>query len=334
MSLGTLLLVAGVLMLALPGPGWITIAAGLAILAKDVAWAERALDRVRRRLPADADGSVDRRVVVISIIVAVVAVAGVDLVDVPEVSSPTAAIRLEDVSKTFPGRRRPAVGDLSVTMPEGQLTVLVGPSGCGKTTTLKMINRLIEPTGGRIEVLGTDVRDLPVHELRRQIGYVIQQIGLFPHKTIAENIATVPKLLGWDKARDQGPGRRADRAGRPRPRAPVAVPGGAVRRPAAAGRRGPGAGGGPADPAHGRAVLGGRPHRAGPAAGRAARACRSSCARRSSSSPTTSTRPSSSATRSPSSTSAASSSRRRPPRRCCGSPPTTSSPASSARSGG
>jgi osmoprotectant transport system ATP-binding protein len=111
------------------------------------------------------------------------------------------AIRLEDVTKTFPGSSRPAIGNLSVTMPEGRLSVLVGPSGCGKTTTLKMINRLIEPSGGRIEVLGEDVLSVPVHELRRQIGYVIQQIGLFPHKTIAENIATVPRLLGWDKAR-------------------------------------------------------------------------------------------------------------------------------------
>jgi osmoprotectant transport system ATP-binding protein len=111
------------------------------------------------------------------------------------------AIRLEDVTKTFPGSSQPAIGNLSVTMPEGRLSVLVGPSGCGKTTTLKMINRLIEPSGGRIEVLGQDVLSVPVHELRREIGYVIQQIGLFPHKTIAENIATVPKLLGWDKAR-------------------------------------------------------------------------------------------------------------------------------------
>ncbi len=111
------------------------------------------------------------------------------------------AIRLEGVSKTFPGSSRPAVGSLDLAMPEGQLTVLVGPSGCGKTTTLKMINRLIEPTGGTIHVLGTEVGELRAHELRRQIGYVIQQIGLFPHKTIAENMATVPKLLGWDKAR-------------------------------------------------------------------------------------------------------------------------------------
>ncbi len=113
----------------------------------------------------------------------------------------TDAIRLEAVSKTFPGSSRPAVGSLDLTMPEGAITVLVGPSGCGKTTTLKMINRLIEPTGGRLFVLGTEIRDLPAHELRRQIGYVIQQIGLFPHKTIAENIATVPRLLGWDKVR-------------------------------------------------------------------------------------------------------------------------------------
>ena len=116
-------------------------------------------------------------------------------------SDPEAAIRLEGVSKTFPGSTRPAVGSLALTVPAGGITVLVGPSGCGKTTTLKMINRLIEPTGGRLEVLGAEIREIPVHELRRQIGYVIQQIGLFPHKTIAENIATVPKLLGWEKAR-------------------------------------------------------------------------------------------------------------------------------------
>jgi len=117
------------------------------------------------------------------------------------VSDPDSAIRLEGVSKTFRGSTRPAVGSLDLTVPAGRITVLVGPSGCGKTTTLKMINRLIEPTAGRLEVLGAEIREVPVHELRRQIGYVIQQIGLFPHKTIAENIATVPKLLGWDKVR-------------------------------------------------------------------------------------------------------------------------------------
>ena len=109
-----------------------------------------------------------------------------------------AAIRLESVTKTFPGSSEPAVNDLSITVPEGAITVLVGPSGCGKTTTLKMINRLIEPTAGRVYVRGTEIRDLPKHELRRDIGYVIQQIGLFPHKTVGENIGTVPRLLGWD----------------------------------------------------------------------------------------------------------------------------------------
>ena len=111
------------------------------------------------------------------------------------------AIRLEGVSKVFPGSTTPAVRELSLEVPKGTLTALVGPSGCGKTTTLKMINRLIEPTSGRILVDGRDARDRPVHELRRDIGYVIQQVGLFPHQTVATNIGTVPRLLGWDKAR-------------------------------------------------------------------------------------------------------------------------------------
>ena len=110
-------------------------------------------------------------------------------------------IRLTDVTKTFPGTERPAVDALSLDVPEGHVVVLVGPSGCGKTTTLKMINRLVEPTSGTIEVDGREVMAAEAHELRRSIGYVIQQIGLFPHKTIAENIATVPRLLGWDADR-------------------------------------------------------------------------------------------------------------------------------------
>jgi osmoprotectant transport system ATP-binding protein len=112
-----------------------------------------------------------------------------------------AAIRLEAVTKVFPGSTAPAVDGLSLEMPRGTLTALVGPSGCGKTTTLKMINRLIEPTSGQILIDGTDARDRPVHELRRGIGYVIQQVGLFPHQTVATNIGTVPRLLGWDKER-------------------------------------------------------------------------------------------------------------------------------------
>jgi osmoprotectant transport system ATP-binding protein len=110
-------------------------------------------------------------------------------------------IELSSVHKRFSNSDTDAVADLSLTINEGEVVVLVGPSGCGKTTTLRMINRLIEPTSGTIVVAGHPVTSLPVHELRRTIGYVIQQIGLFPHKTIAHNIATVPSLLGWDKDR-------------------------------------------------------------------------------------------------------------------------------------
>jgi osmoprotectant transport system ATP-binding protein len=110
-------------------------------------------------------------------------------------------IRLDRVSKTFPGQTVPAVGNLSFDIEEGEIVVLVGPSGCGKTTTLKMINRLVEATGGTIEVAGTDIMSLEAPTLRQGIGYVIQRIGLFPHRTIGQNIGTVPDLLGWDKAR-------------------------------------------------------------------------------------------------------------------------------------
>jgi osmoprotectant transport system ATP-binding protein len=117
------------------------------------------------------------------------------------VTQPTgdAAIRLVNVRKVFDDASRPAVGDLSLDIPRGALVALVGPSGCGKTTTLKMINRLIEPTSGEIYVDNVEVRSLSASNLRRGIGYVIQQIGLFPHRTIAANIATVPRLLGWDR---------------------------------------------------------------------------------------------------------------------------------------
>ncbi|MQA15671.1 MAG: ATP-binding cassette domain-containing protein [Pseudonocardiaceae bacterium] len=95
----------------------------------------------------------------------------------------------------------PAVAELDLEIPEGAIVMLIGPSGCGKTTTLKMMNRLIEPTGGRIVLDGDDVTDVNADQLRRRIGYVIQQVGLFPHLTIAENIAVVPKMLGWDRNR-------------------------------------------------------------------------------------------------------------------------------------
>ena len=110
-------------------------------------------------------------------------------------------IRLDDVTKVFPGGTRPAVERLSLDVARGEFVTLVGPSGCGKTTTLKMINRIIEPTSGRIFIDGQDALAVPAHELRRSIGYVIQQIGLFPHRTVAQNIATVPMLLDWDRAR-------------------------------------------------------------------------------------------------------------------------------------
>ena len=110
-------------------------------------------------------------------------------------------IRLEDLTKVFPGQDEPAVDDLSLEIYEGEIVVLVGPSGCGKTTTMKMINRIIEPTSGRIFLQGEDVTKVNADNLRRRIGYVIQQIGLFPHMTIADNIATVPRMLGWDKER-------------------------------------------------------------------------------------------------------------------------------------
>jgi osmoprotectant transport system ATP-binding protein len=118
-----------------------------------------------------------------------------------DMSAGDVAIRLEHLTKTYPGASRPAVDGLDLTMPRGELVALVGPSGCGKTTTLKMINRLIEPTSGTVWVGGVDIRTQPAHELRRGIGYVIQQAGLFPHRTVGDNIATVPKLLGWDRAR-------------------------------------------------------------------------------------------------------------------------------------
>ncbi len=108
-------------------------------------------------------------------------------------------ILLENVSKYYGNRS--VVREVSVEVPAGQLLVLLGGSGSGKTTTLKMMNRLIEPTSGRIEVNGADVRTADPVQLRRSIGYVIQGSGLFPHMTVAENIAVVPRLLGWSKSR-------------------------------------------------------------------------------------------------------------------------------------
>ena len=110
-------------------------------------------------------------------------------------------IDIIDLVKQFPGTARPAVDRLSLTIPAGEVCVLIGPSGCGKTTTMRIVNRMIEPDAGVVKVDGRDIMQSDPVSLRRSIGYVIQQVGLFPHWTIAENVATVPRLLGWETAR-------------------------------------------------------------------------------------------------------------------------------------
>jgi len=108
-------------------------------------------------------------------------------------------IQLDGVTKRYPGQQAPAVDGFSMTINAGETTIFVGPSGCGKTTTMRMINRLIEPTSGRITIGGEDALSLNPDDLRRRIGYAIQQAGLFPHLTVAQNVGVVPGLLGWDK---------------------------------------------------------------------------------------------------------------------------------------
>jgi osmoprotectant transport system ATP-binding protein len=115
--------------------------------------------------------------------------------------SDAAEIVFDHVTKRYAGREQAALDDLTLEIPAGTFCVLVGPSGGGKTTALKMVNRLIPFDLGEIRIDGRSVREIPVVELRRGIGYVIQQIGLFPHMTIGENIGTVPRLLGWERAR-------------------------------------------------------------------------------------------------------------------------------------
>ncbi|MEV6278033.1 ATP-binding cassette domain-containing protein [Nocardia sp. NPDC051832] len=108
-------------------------------------------------------------------------------------------IVLDAVTKSYSGQRDPAVLEVSLTIPAGETVVLVGPSGCGKTTTMRMINRLIEPSSGTITIGGQDAAAVNPDQLRRGIGYSIQQAGLFPHLTVAKNVATVPGLIGWDR---------------------------------------------------------------------------------------------------------------------------------------
>ena len=112
-----------------------------------------------------------------------------------------ADIELAEVAKRYAGQKTPAVESLSLHIPAGEIVMFVGPSGCGKTTSLKMINRLIEPSSGKISIGGEDIRAKNADRLRRQVGYVIQGGSLFPHMTVAKNIGMVPRLLGWDKGR-------------------------------------------------------------------------------------------------------------------------------------
>ena len=123
-----------------------------------------------------------------------------------------ATIQLLDVTKNYSGKVAPAVDHITMEIEAGEIVVLVGPSGCGKTTTMKMVNRLIEPTSWQILIGCTDVLKLNADEHRRNVGYVIQQIGLFPHMRIAENIGLVPRMLGWSRRKT------ADRVEAPRGR--------------------------------------------------------------------------------------------------------------------
>ena len=227
---------------------------------------------------------------------------------------PAVSVSYQHVTKRYPGQDDAAIHDLSLEVDAGEICVLVGPSGSGKTSALRMVNRTVEITEGDILIGDTSVRERDPAELRREMGYVIQQIGLFPHRTVIQNIETVPRLLGWDHTRAR---ERADElldliGLDPEPARPLPEP--ALGRPAAARRRGAGAGGRSPGDADGRALRG-RSTRS------TASACRtSSCgsrprsARRSSSSPTTSTRRSRWATGSRSSRRAATSpsTRRRP----------------------
>ena len=144
-------------------------------------------------------------------------------------------IELEGLTKRYDART--VVDDVSMTIPSGSVAVMVGTSGSGKSTVLRMINRLVTPSAGRVLIDGEDTAGVPEHELRRRIGYAIQGHGLFPHRTVAENIATVPRLLGWPKARtDARVEELLDRVPARSGRVRAQVPAPALRRPAAAGR--------------------------------------------------------------------------------------------------
>jgi osmoprotectant transport system ATP-binding protein len=120
---------------------------------------------------------------------------------VSDLGGEAAEVEFREATKRYPRSERPAVDGLSLDVPAGEICVFVGPSGCGKTTAMRMVNRMVEMTSGDILVGGKSVRERSPAQLRREIGYVIQQTGLFPHRTIADNVATVPRLLGWDRDR-------------------------------------------------------------------------------------------------------------------------------------
>jgi osmoprotectant transport system ATP-binding protein len=115
--------------------------------------------------------------------------------------SSAATVTFDRASKTYPGSDRPAIRELTLEVRAGEVCILIGPSGCGKTTAMRLVNRMIDLTSGDVRVDGVSVTERSPAELRRGMGYAIQQIGLFPHLTVADNVATVPKLLGWDTAR-------------------------------------------------------------------------------------------------------------------------------------
>jgi osmoprotectant transport system ATP-binding protein len=124
-----------------------------------------------------------------------------ELSDVAPAGGAASAVRYENATKRYDGAAEPAVDRLSLEVPAGEICVLVGPSGCGKTTAMRLVNRTVELSGGDVTIGGRSVREREPAQLRREIGYVIQQIGLFPHRTIAENIGAVPQLLGWKRDR-------------------------------------------------------------------------------------------------------------------------------------
>ena len=161
------------------------------------------------------------------------------------------AIEFRQVSKKFKGAGKPAVSDVSLTIREGEFITILGSSGCGKTTLLKMVNRLYEPDSGEILLFGKPIAKENPMELRRKIGYVIQQVGLFPHMTVAENVSIVPKMLKWEPGKIKESGSTADDGGAGSGAIWKTLSKTALRRAATKGRTCEGSGGRSEDPAAG-----------------------------------------------------------------------------------